>query len=283
MLDFHICQHLENHQNEIQLHHLASISSVPVNQLYKHIVSGIKPITTFTSPGESTGDTASIWTLFSHTRSLCNCYQIAYASRTGDILLLFLLVPNCQISVPNLTTKIYVIYYCGWWCRGSTLLQMQWQGQTAHKTLQESWPAYGAKTYMNRYLTEATDAIISSSYMWTIGTHFQNPGNTDMYIMSVVRLRIRPDIATPAGIDRCTLNDNSHFTQLKNNSTYYLWRSMHMWHAPTHQRTHALSLNWTIKIHSNPFHDDTCNSYIYEDTIPTTASFHSLHLDHHLY
>ena len=66
-LDFCIWQHLENHQNETQLQHLASIPSVPVNQLYKHMMSGITPITPFTSTEESTGDTLSIWTLFSHT------------------------------------------------------------------------------------------------------------------------------------------------------------------------------------------------------------------------
>ena len=55
--------------------------------------------------------------------------------------------------------------------------------------------------------------------MWIIGFHFQNPGNTEMYIISVVRLRIRPDITTPTWIDRCTLNDNSHFTQLDIDST----------------------------------------------------------------
>ena len=65
-LDFHIWQHLENHQNETQLQHLASIPLVPVNQLYKHMTSGIKPITPFTSPEESMGDTVSIWTLSSH-------------------------------------------------------------------------------------------------------------------------------------------------------------------------------------------------------------------------
>ena len=40
-----------------------------------------------------------------------------------------------------------------------------------------------------------------------------------MYIISVVRLRIRPDIATPAWADRCIFNDNSCFTQLDINST----------------------------------------------------------------
>ena len=66
-LEYHICQHLEKHQNESQLQHLASIPSVPVDQLYKHMISGIQPITSFTTPEESTGDTESIWTLFSHT------------------------------------------------------------------------------------------------------------------------------------------------------------------------------------------------------------------------
>ena len=51
---------------------------------------------------------------------------------------------------------------------------------------------------MDRESTEAADTVISSSCMQIIGIHFQNPGNTEMYIISVVRLSIRPDIATPA-------------------------------------------------------------------------------------
>ena len=38
-----------------------------MDQLCRHVVNGIQPITPFTSPEESTGDIASIWTLFSHT------------------------------------------------------------------------------------------------------------------------------------------------------------------------------------------------------------------------
>ena len=63
-LDFHIWQHLEKHQNKTQLQHLANIPSVPVDQLSRYVINGIQPITPFTSPEESTGDTASIWTLF---------------------------------------------------------------------------------------------------------------------------------------------------------------------------------------------------------------------------
>ena len=62
-----IWQHLEKHQNESQLQHLASIPSVPVEQLYRHMAKDIPHITPFTLPEESTGDTDSIWTLSSHT------------------------------------------------------------------------------------------------------------------------------------------------------------------------------------------------------------------------
>ena len=66
-MNFCIWQHLEKHWNESQLQHLASIPSAPVGQLYRHMATGIQHITPFTSPEESTGDTDSIWTLFSHT------------------------------------------------------------------------------------------------------------------------------------------------------------------------------------------------------------------------
>ena len=45
---------------------------------------------------------------------------------------------------------------------------------------------------------EAADAVISSSCMQIIGIHFQHLGNTEMYIISVVRLVIGPDITTSA-------------------------------------------------------------------------------------
>ena len=67
LFDFHIWQHLEKHQNKSQLQHLASTPSVPVEQLYRHMATGIPHITPFTSPEESAGDRDSIWTLLSHT------------------------------------------------------------------------------------------------------------------------------------------------------------------------------------------------------------------------
>ena len=64
-MNFQVLQHLEKHQNESELQHLASIPSVPVGQLYSHMVKGIQHVTPFTE--ESTGDTDSFWILFSHT------------------------------------------------------------------------------------------------------------------------------------------------------------------------------------------------------------------------
>ena len=64
-VNFHIWQHLEKHQNENHLQHLASIPSVPVGQLYHHMAKGFEHITPF-SPENQTGDTDSIWTLFSN-------------------------------------------------------------------------------------------------------------------------------------------------------------------------------------------------------------------------
>ena len=64
-MKFQIQWHLEKHWNVTQLQCLASIPSVPVGQLYSHMARGIQHITPFTE--ESTVDTDSIWTLFSHT------------------------------------------------------------------------------------------------------------------------------------------------------------------------------------------------------------------------
>ena len=50
-----------------QLHFLINISSVPIDQLYKHMINSNGPIIPFASTDESIDDTASLLTLFSHT------------------------------------------------------------------------------------------------------------------------------------------------------------------------------------------------------------------------
>ena len=147
-LDFCIWQHLEKHQNESQLQHLASIPSVPVGQLYSHMALGIQHITLF-SPEESTGDTDSIWTLFSHTGVYVTAIGSLIPVGLGIFCSYFFLMSTCQICMQTFTARYHAIYNCRWWCRGSTHLQMCWQGLTAYKISWESWPAYRAYTYID--------------------------------------------------------------------------------------------------------------------------------------
>ena len=65
--EFRIWQYLEDHWYGTQLHHLVNIPSVPIDQLYKHMINSNGPITPFISSNESIDDTASLWTLFSYT------------------------------------------------------------------------------------------------------------------------------------------------------------------------------------------------------------------------
>ena len=177
-LDFCIWQHLKDHRNEIQLHHLSSIPSVPIAKLYKQMVSGIKPIIPFTSCEEWTGDTVSIWTLFPHIGVYVMAIRSLIPAELGIFCCYFICCQPARLAHQPIQPMYYVIYYCGWWCRGNTHLQIWWQGQTAHKASWESWPAYGVSIYTHGEMTEAADAVISSSCMWIIGIHFQNPGNT---------------------------------------------------------------------------------------------------------
>ena len=57
---------LEDHWNGTQLHHLVNIPSVPIDQLYKPMVSSNGPITPFISTDDSIDDTSSLWMIFSH-------------------------------------------------------------------------------------------------------------------------------------------------------------------------------------------------------------------------
>ena len=67
-LDFCVWQHLKDQRNETHLQHVATIPLIPVNKIYQHVISGTQHITPSNTADESTGDTDSIWTLFSHTR-----------------------------------------------------------------------------------------------------------------------------------------------------------------------------------------------------------------------
>ena len=111
-VNFCIWQHLEKHWNESQLLHLASIPSVPIGHLYHHMTKGFEHITPF-SLENSTGDTDSIWTFFSHTGVYVIAIGSLIPSRFGNILLLFPLVLTCQISMLTFNTRYHAVYFCG--------------------------------------------------------------------------------------------------------------------------------------------------------------------------
>ena len=92
--DFKIWQYLEDHWSGTQLHHLVNIPSVPIDQLYKHMINSNRPITPFVSTNESIDDTASLWTLFSHTG--------IYVMAIGSLILAGLGVFCCYFSGADL-------------------------------------------------------------------------------------------------------------------------------------------------------------------------------------
>ena len=66
-LGFHIWQHLRDNRSETQLQHLTTIPSIPVHKIGQQMINGTQHIMPFDTTDESTEDTDSILTLFSHT------------------------------------------------------------------------------------------------------------------------------------------------------------------------------------------------------------------------
>ena len=62
--DFCIWQHLGSNRSDMQLHHLTTIPLIPVHKIYQHLLNSTLPIIPFNT--ESTENTDSIWTLFTH-------------------------------------------------------------------------------------------------------------------------------------------------------------------------------------------------------------------------
>ena len=62
--DFCIWQHLGSNRSDMQLQHLTTIPSILVHKDYQHPLNNTLPIIPFNT--ESTENTDSIWTLFTH-------------------------------------------------------------------------------------------------------------------------------------------------------------------------------------------------------------------------
>ena len=84
-LEFWVWQHLEDHWCKTQLHKVADVPTLPVAHLYKHMIDHNGPILPFNLAYESIDDTASIWTLFLHTR----IYIMAIGLLIPEVLRIF--------------------------------------------------------------------------------------------------------------------------------------------------------------------------------------------------
>ena len=62
--NFCIWQHLGRNRSDMQLQHLTTIPSIPVHKIYQHLLNSTMPVMPFNT--ESTGNTDSLWTLFTH-------------------------------------------------------------------------------------------------------------------------------------------------------------------------------------------------------------------------
>ena len=62
--NFCIWQHLGSNGSDMQLQHLTTIPSVLVHNIYQHLLNSTIPVMPFNT--ESTGNTDSLWTLFTH-------------------------------------------------------------------------------------------------------------------------------------------------------------------------------------------------------------------------
>ena len=74
--DFCIWKHLGSNRSDMQLEHLTTIPSIQVHKIYQHLLNNTLPIIPFDQ--ESTENTGSIWTLFSHLR--------IYVSTLGSLI-----------------------------------------------------------------------------------------------------------------------------------------------------------------------------------------------------
>ena len=62
--NFYIWQHLGSNRSDMQLQHLTTIPSIPEHKIYQHLLNSTMPVMPFNT--ESSGNTDSIWTLFTH-------------------------------------------------------------------------------------------------------------------------------------------------------------------------------------------------------------------------
>ena len=102
-LHFCIWQHLGNNHSDTQLQHLPTILSIPVHKVYQHLLNGTLQLIPFNF--QTIRRYRYSIELVHPPRNICFSFGIIHTSRNWIILLLFLWVLTCQISMPTFTTR----------------------------------------------------------------------------------------------------------------------------------------------------------------------------------
>ena len=97
-LDFNIWQHLWDNRSEMQLQHLTTIPLILVHKIYQHMINGTQHITPFNTTDESTEDTDSIWTLFSHTGMYITAIGLLIPAGLGLFCCYFFWCPPARLA-----------------------------------------------------------------------------------------------------------------------------------------------------------------------------------------
>ena len=74
-------QHLGSNRSDMQLRHLTAIPSIPVHKIYQHLLNSTMPVVPFNT--ESTGNTNSLWTLFTHPGIYISAIRLLIQVRIG--------------------------------------------------------------------------------------------------------------------------------------------------------------------------------------------------------
>ena len=75
-LHFRVWQHMGRNHSDLDLQHLAILPSIPVHQIYDHLLNGSQCLTPFNM--KPSGDSATFWSLFHH--------PVIYVSALGSVL-----------------------------------------------------------------------------------------------------------------------------------------------------------------------------------------------------
>ena len=111
--EFRIWQHLEAHWNRTSLQPLTNIPSVPLDEPYMQMITSNGPVDQFLSTDESTGETASAWTLFSHAVVYIMVIGLLTPAGLRIFCFYFFWCQPASLGHQPFTTRFYMIYFCG--------------------------------------------------------------------------------------------------------------------------------------------------------------------------